>query len=45
MLVTANIVPIWLILFILMMAVIRSSETFFLTRAARRHNPEDGITH
>jgi hypothetical protein len=32
-----------LILFTVMMEAIRSSETLLLTRATRRHIPEDGI--
>jgi hypothetical protein len=45
LLVTANVVPSTLNLFTLMMVAIRSSETLFLTRATRRHIPEDGIAH
>jgi hypothetical protein len=43
--VTANVVPSSLILFTLMVETLRSSETFVLTRARRRHVPEDGIPH
>jgi hypothetical protein len=43
--VTANVVPSWLILSILMMEAIISSETSVLTRTTRRHIPEDGIVH
>jgi hypothetical protein len=44
-LVNANVDPTSLILFILMMEAILSSETSGLTRATRRHIPEDGIFH
>jgi hypothetical protein len=40
---TASVVRSLLILFILMMETILSSETSILTRATRRHIPEDGI--
>jgi hypothetical protein len=43
LLVTANVAPSSVILFTLMMEAIRSSETSSLTRATRRHIPEDGI--
>jgi hypothetical protein len=43
-LVTAN-VPRSLILFALMMEATRSYETSALSRATRRHIPEDGILH
>jgi hypothetical protein len=43
LLVTANVVPSSLILFILMMVAIRSSETSVLSRAERRHIQEEGI--
>jgi hypothetical protein len=45
LLVTANVVPSSPVLVILMMETIRSSETSALTRAARRHIPEDYILH
>jgi hypothetical protein len=41
--VTANVVPSSLILTILMMEAIRSSETSLLTRGQRRHVLEDSI--
>jgi hypothetical protein len=44
LLLSAN-VPSSLILFILMTEEIRSFETSVLTRAVRRHIPEDGILH
>jgi hypothetical protein len=40
--ITAN-VPIRLILFTLMLEATRSSEMSVITRATRRHNPDDGI--
>jgi hypothetical protein len=43
LLVTANIVPSSLVLFNMLMEAIRSSETPILTRATRRHIPDDGI--
>jgi hypothetical protein len=43
LLVTANAVPSLLILSALMMEAMCSSETSVLTRATRRHMPEDGI--
>jgi hypothetical protein len=43
LLITANVVPSSLILFILIMEAIRSSEMTVLTKATRRHIPEDGI--
>jgi hypothetical protein len=43
LLVTANVVPRSLILFILMMEAIRSSETLALTRATLCYISEDGI--
>jgi hypothetical protein len=45
LLVTANVVASWPILVILMIEAIHSSETPVLTRAIRRHIPEDGILH
>jgi hypothetical protein len=45
LLVTANVVPSSLILVILMMEAINSSETLVLTRVTRRHIPEDDILH
>jgi hypothetical protein len=43
--VTANVVSGSPSLFILMMEPICSSETSFVTRTARRNNPEGGILH
>jgi hypothetical protein len=43
LLVTANMVPSSLMLVTLMMEVIRSSETLFLTRATWHNIPEDDI--
>jgi hypothetical protein len=43
LLVTANIVPSSPILVTLMLEMIHSSETSVLTRATRRHIPDDGI--
>jgi hypothetical protein len=45
LLVTADVVPSSPILFTLMMEALGSYETYFLTRATQRHNPEDGILH
>jgi hypothetical protein len=43
LLVTANVVPSSMILVILMMEAIRSSETSVLTRATWRNISEDGV--
>jgi hypothetical protein len=43
LLVTANVVPSWLLLVTLMIEAINSSETPVLTRATRRNILEDGI--
>jgi hypothetical protein len=45
LLVTANFVPSSLILSTLIMDEIRSFETSLVSRATRRHIPEDGILH
>jgi hypothetical protein len=45
LLVTANVVPSSPILVTHMIEAIRSSETSVLTRATRRHIPEDGFLH
>jgi hypothetical protein len=45
LLITANDVPSALILFVLMMKAIGSSGTSVLTRATRRHIPEDVVLH
>jgi hypothetical protein len=45
LLVTANVVASSLVLVTLMMEATRSSETLVLTRATRRHMPEDGLLH
>jgi sensor domain CHASE-containing protein len=42
-LVTVNVLPTSLIIFILMIEAIRSSESSVLTRATRRHIKEDSI--
>jgi hypothetical protein len=45
LLVTTDVVPSSLMLSTAMMDEVRSSVTSFLTRATRRHIPEDGILH
>jgi hypothetical protein len=45
LLVTANVIPILLVLSTLMIEAIRSSETSVLTRHKRHHIKEDGILH
>jgi hypothetical protein len=45
LLVTANALPSSLILFILMMVAMHSSEMSVLIRTTRRHTPGDGILH
>jgi hypothetical protein len=45
LLANANVVPSSPFLFTLIMEVIHSSETLFLTIAIQRHIPEDGILH
>jgi hypothetical protein len=45
LLVTASVTPVLLTLFTMMMEAIRSSEMSVLTRATRRHIPDDGILH
>jgi hypothetical protein len=45
LLIAANVVPNSLIIFSMKLATIRSSSTSVLTRATRRHIPEDNILH
>jgi hypothetical protein len=45
LLVTSNVIPSTPIFVTLIMVAIRYSETSDLTRATRRHIPEDGIVH